>query len=174
MDERSTQLREQMQGGKLVLFAPRSVAAASTLARLLGQESVTLEEAKPDKYAMLAEVDFQHPLFAAFADPRFSDFTKIHSGSQRIDATAIPGTRVVARFDSGAPALLEVLVGGLLVLTSRLAAEDSQFALSSKFVPLLLAARTHRRPDHRSLAIPRRRPGAANWSFHRRGDVALA
>jgi hypothetical protein len=89
---------------------------------------------------MLAEIDFQHPLFAPFADPRFSDFTKIRFHRfRRVDASAIPGSRVLARFDSGDPALIEASVGPgrLLVLASGWHPADSQLALSSKFVPLL-------------------------------------
>ena len=139
-DDRATLLREQLLAGKMVVFAPKSAALAPTLARLLGRETVALEEAKPDKYAMLADIDFRHPLFAPFADPRFSDFTKIHFWKyRRLEPSAIPEVRIVARFDSGAPALLEAPVGKgrLLVLTSGWQPEDSQLALSSKFVPLL-------------------------------------
>jgi hypothetical protein len=93
-------------------------------------------------YAMLAEIDFRHPLFAPFADPRFSDFTKIHFWKYRkIDATGVPNARVLARFENGDPALLEVPVGKgkVFVLTSGWHPGDSQLALSTKFVPLLYA-----------------------------------
>jgi len=48
---------------------------------------------------------------------------------------------VVARFDNGDPALLEVAVskGRVVVLTSGWEPDDSQLALSTKFVPLLYA-----------------------------------
>jgi hypothetical protein len=139
-DVTAAALREKMLMGKTLVFAPKSVASAPTLARLLGRESVALAEAKPDNYAMLAEIDFRHPLFAPFADPRFSDFTKIHFWKyRRLDAATVPDARVIARFDSGAPALLEVPVGKgrLLIFASGWQPEDSQLALSSKFVPLL-------------------------------------
>lgn len=117
-----------------------SQAAGSGLAKLLGLDALTTEEARPDRYAMLAEIDFQHPLFIPFADARFSDFTKIHFWKyRRVSATAIPGARVVARFDSGDPALLEVPMGKgrVLILTSSWRPDDSQLALSTKFVPLM-------------------------------------
>ena len=91
---------------------------------------------------MLADIDFRHPIFAPFADPRFNDFTRIHFWKyRRLDITSVPGAREVAKFDSGAPALLEVPVGKgrLLVLTSGWQPEDSQLALSTKFVPLLFS-----------------------------------
>lgn len=133
-------LREQLLAGKTVVFAPKSSSAAPTLAQLLGIEGLALEEVQPPSYAMLAEIDFQHPLFAPFADPRYSDFTKIHVWKyRRVKADAIPGARVLAKFDSGDPALLEIPVGKgrLLALMAGWNPEDSQLAVSSKFVPLL-------------------------------------
>ena len=133
-------VRKRILAGKTALFAPKSSASATTLARLLGLPSLAMGETKPEKYAMLAEIDFRHPLFATFADPRFSDFTKIHFWRHRqLDAAAVPGARVLAKFDSGAPAVLEMPVGKgrVMMLTSGWQPEDSQLALSSKFVPLL-------------------------------------
>jgi hypothetical protein len=56
-----------------------------------------------------------------------------------IDPTSLGAARVLARFDRGAPAVLEVTVGQgrLYVLTAGWTPADSQLALSSKFVPLL-------------------------------------
>ena len=55
------------------------------------------------------------------------------------DPAAIPGARVVAKFDTGDPGLLEVPVGQgrLYFLASGWHPDDSQLAVSSKFVPLL-------------------------------------
>jgi hypothetical protein len=135
-----TALRESVQGGKTVVITAKNAAIAPTLAALTGVPSVTLTEARPTNYAMFAEIDFQHPLFAPFADPKFSDFTKIHFWKYRkLDAAALPGAHALAKFDNGDPALLEVPVGRgrVLVLTSGWQPEDSQLAVSSKFVPLL-------------------------------------
>ena len=133
-------LRERVLAGKTLLFAPQNAASASTLARLLGLEGLALVEGRPNGYAMLGEIDFRHPLFAPFADPRYSDFTKIHFWKyRRLDAAALPGARVLAKFDTGDAAMLEVPVGKgrLVVLTSGWHPDDSQLALSTKFVPLL-------------------------------------
>ena len=105
--------------------------------------SLSSSEAASQKYSLLAEIDFTHPLFKPFADPRFSDFTKIHFWKhRRLDAQQIPNARVLARFDDGDPALIEVPRSdershGVLILTSGWHPTDSQLALSSKFVPLL-------------------------------------
>ncbi len=139
-EDRIKMLRRLMNDGKTVLFAMKSAAAAPTLAALLNLGTVSAEEAASTGYAMLGEIDFKHPLFAPFADPRFSDFTKIHFWKhRRLDAAQLPGARVLARFDDGSAAFLEVPVGkgALLVLTSGWHPADSQLALSTKFVPLL-------------------------------------
>ncbi len=138
----ATGLREQVLAGKIVLAAPKSVAAAVALAPLLGLATWPVEEGRPKGYAMLAEIDFKHPLFVAFADPRFSDFTKIHVWKyRRLDFSARPEARVLAKFDNGDPAIVEVPVGKgrVVVLASGWNTEDSQLAVSSKFVPLLYA-----------------------------------
>ncbi|MSU51274.1 MAG: VWA domain-containing protein, partial [Opitutus sp.] len=138
----ATALREQALAGRTIVFMPKRADAAhgAMLGALLGREAVRIDEAKPANYAMFSEIDFQHPLFAPFADPRYSDFTKIHFWKYRkIDAAAIPGARIVAKFDAGDPALMEVPVGKgrLYVLASGWQPEDSQLAVSSKFVPLI-------------------------------------
>lgn len=138
--ETARALREEMLAGKTLVFVPKTADAGATLGALLAQSGAGLTEARPGNYAMLAEIDFQHPLFAPFADPRYSDFTKIHFWKYRkLDASAMPGARVIAKFDTGDPALVEVPAGKgrLYVLASGWQPEDSQLAVSSKFVPLL-------------------------------------
>jgi GNAT superfamily N-acetyltransferase len=133
-------LRAQALAGKTLVFAPKSAAAAATLGALIGREGVAMTEVTPVNYAMFAEIDFKHPLFAPFADPRFSDFTKIHIWKYRkLDAASIPDARVLARFDSGDPAVIEAALGKgrLFVLATGWQPDDSQLAVSTKFVPLL-------------------------------------
>jgi hypothetical protein len=139
-EETTRALREQVNAGKTLLMVLDGAATEGTLARLLGLDHLELEDGRVTTYAMLAEIDFRHPLLAPFADPRFSDFTKIHFWKyRRLDAAAIPGARVLAKFDSGDPAILETPIGKghVLVLTSGWRPQESQLALSTKFVPLL-------------------------------------
>jgi hypothetical protein len=94
------------------------------------------------QYSLLGEIDFMHPIFAGFANPRYSDFTKIHFWRhQRITVKEPAATRVVARFDNGDPAILErsIGTGRVLILTSGWQPDESQLALSSKFVPIIQA-----------------------------------
>jgi hypothetical protein len=133
-------MRDQAMEGKTVLVAADSIGMKQTLSGLLQTDNLKAEEVKPSTYAMLGEMDFRHPIFAPFADPRFSDFTKIHFWRYvQLDPTGIERARVVARFDSGDPALIEVPTGKgkILVLTSGWQPDCSQLALSSKFVPLM-------------------------------------
>jgi hypothetical protein len=89
---------------------------------------------------LFSEIDFTHPVFAAFADPRFGDFTKVRFWKhQGFELQSEAKARVVSRFDDGTPALWEQPVGSgrAFVFASSWRPADSQLALSSKFVPLL-------------------------------------
>lgn len=135
-------LREFARSGKIILFPLLEAASGESLARLLELPALGVSEASVKNYALLGQIDFQHPLFAPFADPRYSDFTKIHFWKyRRLDAARLPGGRVLARFDGGDPALVQVPLGSgsVVVLTSTWRPIDSQLALSSKFVPWLYA-----------------------------------
>lgn len=135
-------LRTRIQSGRTALFVPKTPAAASSLAAVLEIPSIVVSEGEPENYAMLSQIDFQHPLFLPFADSRFNDFTKLHFWKyRRFDISGIPGARVVARFDRGDPALVEVPLGKgrVLILASGWNPEDSQWALSTKFVPWIMA-----------------------------------
>ncbi len=131
-----------MTNGATVLLVMDHAASAADAGRLAGLEGLTAVEVKAPNYAMFGQIEFEHPIFSPFADPRFNDFTKIHFWNyRRLDPAGIPGARALARFDDGAPALLEIPrgKGRLLILTSGWQPSDSQLALSSKFVPLLYA-----------------------------------
>jgi hypothetical protein len=133
-------LRELLARGRTILFVPPDASAAGSLALLIDGATMPATDYQPANYALLGEVDFRHPLFAPFADVRFSDFTKIHFWKhRRFDLSARPEARVLARFDSGDPALFELPAGGgrVVILASGWHPADSQLALSSKFVPLL-------------------------------------
>ena len=133
-------LRRFAEGGGMLLAVVKNAGVAETVGKLATGENFTATEAAVKDYAMLGRIDFQHPLFAPFADPRFSDFTKIHFWKhRRLGADKLPGARVIAEFDSGDPALVQLNIGrgSLLVLACGWHPADSQLALSSKFVPLL-------------------------------------
>jgi hypothetical protein len=138
--DEAASVRGLLEQGGTVLLVIKNLAAANALEQLTGHARPAVTEAAVKQYAMLEQIDFEHPVFAPFAEPRFSDFTKIHFWKyRRLETNDLANARVLARFDGGAPALFELGVGSgkLLVLTSGWHPADSQFALSSKFVPLL-------------------------------------
>ena len=64
-------------GGKTALLVLTNTQAGETLTALTGQPGGEMAEATGE-YALFGEIDFSHPIFAPFADPRFSDFSRIH------------------------------------------------------------------------------------------------
>jgi hypothetical protein len=145
-------LLEQVRSGATLLYILTHSSGAPALETFLGQDDLAVEEADSEDYAMLGEIDFTHPVFAPFADPRYSDFTKIRFwrhrrvslGDETPGAGAVEGgssrVRVLARFDDGDPAVLERDLGRgrVLVFTSGWHPRDSQLARSTKFAPLLV------------------------------------
>jgi len=135
-------VRQFAQGGRIVVAPLTAASSAQAVAHLLEIPALPASEAPARDYALLAQIDFQHSLFAAFADPRFSDFTKIHWWKhRRLDVAPLAGARMVARFDDGDPAIVQAPLGqgSVVIFASSWRPVDSQLALSSKFVPLLQA-----------------------------------
>ncbi|MEZ6116702.1 MAG: VWA domain-containing protein [Pirellulaceae bacterium] len=107
---------------------------------LLKLDSLTIQPANVDDYAMLSQVDFEHPLFAPFAAPQFADFTKIKVWQHRYVSTNHEDAwETLVRYDNQQVALLEQVrnQGRLWVLTTGWNPQESQLALSTKFIPLL-------------------------------------
>jgi hypothetical protein len=132
-------VRDWLTSGETALLALSDAQTGPTLAALTGWSDIQVSEAGGD-YALLGRIDFTHPLFAPFADPRFSDFSHIHFWKhRRVEFPTTANVRVLAKFDDGSPALAQVPVGKgtLLVLASGWNPVDSQFAVSSKFPPFM-------------------------------------
>jgi Aerotolerance regulator N-terminal/von Willebrand factor type A domain len=136
--ENSASVRDWLASGKSALLVLND-AQAPAFAALLGLSDPSLTEANGD-FALLGRIDFKHPIFAPFDDPRFSDFSRIHFWKhRRWEIPSALQASVLADFDDHSPALVDVPVGKgrLLVLTSGWNPEDSQLAVSSKFPPLM-------------------------------------
>jgi hypothetical protein len=133
-------IKKHLEGGGTALLVLPPTADGSGLAGLTeGGAAPGVSEAT-GSYVLLATVDFDHPIFTQFRDARFNDFTRIHFWKHRkLDLTALPKARAVASFDDNTPALVQLPVGkgALYILASGWRPTDSQFALSSKFVPFL-------------------------------------
>ena len=134
-------VQNYLEKGGHLLYVASDTGCQDSIRVLLDDQQLELVEQQPDDYAMLADIDFDHPLFAPFRNPQFSSFNKIHFWQYRqIQVAADNSSRILARFDSGHPALLEQEVGeGVAwVLASSWQPVDSELARSTKFVPLLL------------------------------------
>jgi len=139
-EERGGEIRQFLTNGGTTLLVINDPQMAKTLSNLTGTPDLNASEASVANYAMFGQMDFTHPLLAPFADPRFGDFTKIRFWKHRkVTTEKLSNARVVARYDDNDPAILEIPVGRgrLFVFTFSWRPADSQFALSSKFVPLL-------------------------------------
>jgi hypothetical protein len=130
-------LKNYLSAGGTLTAILRQPADATWLGTLSGH-ALNAEEATINGFAMLGRVDFEHPLLRPFDIARFGDFTKIHYWHYR-KVTPPPEARVLAWYDDGQPAWFEIAIGKgrILVMTSGWQPSDSQFALSTKFVPLI-------------------------------------
>ena len=137
--EEMAPVRAWLTSGKSALLVLTDARMAPTLAGLGGFPEPQIAEVT-NNFALFGEVDFSHPLFSPFADPRYSDFTHVHFWKhRRWEVPSGTPAHVLAKFDDGSPALVQLSVGkgNLLVLASGWNPTDSQFAVSSKFPPLM-------------------------------------
>lgn len=128
------------QGGLLFCVMAEAEALDGASSFLSGIRKGDSEIAEDD-YAMLGTIDFSHPLFSPLSGPRFNDFTNIRFWKRtdiRIDDTP-EDVQVIARFDDDSVALWQNRIGkGIVVgFSSSWRPQDSQLAMSTKFVPLI-------------------------------------
>jgi len=129
------------QGGRILAVLADKQSAPQLIEQINQLSGIPLQvaEADIDDYAMLSRIDFEHLLFEPMSEPPYNDFSKIRVWSHRAVSGALDGWSVLATFDNGHPALLESKMGAgrLLLLTTGWQPDESQLALSTKFVPLL-------------------------------------
>ncbi len=135
-------LSDLVERGGIVLVALKSADMASSVKSLL-PDNTAIEEGSVKDYAMLGQIDFTSGLLSPFAESRFADFSSIrfwHYRKLSFDETAPTAPRVLARFDSGAPAILESARpsgGKVIVFAAGWHPEDGQWALSTRFPPMI-------------------------------------
>lgn len=173
-------LGEFLDRGGMLLMALKSAEMASSVKSLLPPE-IGIEEAAVKDYAMLGQIDFSGPLLSSFADARFADFSSIrfwHYRQLSFDEKQPNAPRVLARFDTGAPAILEAARpsgGKVFVLASGWHPEDSQWALSTRFPPMILRLiqlANPRQSGHQLCEVgarinPKERSGTDSWTLTR-------
>lgn len=138
-------LREYASGGGRLLFLTHSATSVPVLGKLIDVVPLAAEEVTPPDFALLANVDRQHPYLRGFAEARYADFSRIHFWKYRkLDLSQMENVQVLATFDSGDPAWFELPSGQgrVLVFTSGWHRKDSQLALSTKFIPLIYSILT--------------------------------
>ena len=141
-------LRQFAETGGLVIALPSEEAAGDSLAVLAGTPDWKLSEGDPGDYALLADLDFEHPVLQPFARAQIRDFTKIRFWKHRnlkLPEELPEDVRVIATFDGETPAFVERRIGKGTVFAALSGWEprESQLALSSKFVPLLFSVLEH-------------------------------
>lgn len=99
---------------------------------------------KPRKMELIADLDWDHPLFSPFDDPQFNNFSNLGFYEYLSIPTPVlesSKARVLASFADESPWICEWKVGDgtLWVMTSGWKPEQSLLARSSKFIPILLA-----------------------------------
>ena len=130
-------LHTRVEAGACVLVLAADDSLVATAGRLAGEKGwSTSAYARPD--ALLGTIDFTHPQFEVFADPRYSDFTRVRFWEPV--PIALPENsvaKVVAQFEEGSPAVVEAPVGdgAVLVWGGDWQPKAGQWVLSSKFVP---------------------------------------
>lgn len=135
-------------GGSLLYVVPSAKGnevGQQSLRRLTLSQEWVVGEAEVKDYAMLSQIDFTHPLFAPFADPKFNDFSKIRFWTHRNFVQRPDGWKVLASFEGGMPAIFERSesnptgknAGRIWILAVGWQPIESQLALSTKFIPLV-------------------------------------
>ena len=132
-------VRSRIEAGSNALMLISGANRIDSLGALLNETGWSTSSTNRED-SRLGTIDFQHPAFALFADPRFSDFSRIrfwHTFS--VNPPDTTNVSIIASYDDGAPAVLEATVGEgtVTVWIGDWAPQKSQWALSSKFVPWL-------------------------------------
>lgn len=126
----------------LVIVALKSAEMTSSLKNLL-PPGLAVTEASVKDYAMLGQIDFSSPVFSTFSDARFSDFSSIRFQKYRkltLNGETSANVRILAAFDSKDPAMLAYIHpsgGQVLIMATGWHPHDSQWALSTRFAPMI-------------------------------------
>ena len=126
--------------GWTLMVVGSSIEICEQAFEIAGTESPDISEANVEGYAMLSDVDLEHPIFQPFNDVRLADFTKLPIWKHRTIEGKLPeNARVLASLDGRRPAIVELPHGNgrVLLFTFGWHDADSQFVLWSKFVPLM-------------------------------------
>jgi hypothetical protein len=94
--------------------------------------------------ARVGGIEYGHPVFETFRAPRSGDFLAVKIYSYR-NLSPVTGAQVLARFDAGAPAVVERRVGAgrVLLWASTLDQTWTDLPIRPLFLPFIHRAATH-------------------------------
>ncbi len=106
--EQAESLREFARGGGTVLVClarenTDGAMAADLLERLLGVGGIKVSEARVKDFSLFGSIDYRHPVFSPFADPKYNDFSKIRFWSHRHVELPLDGTETLAASGPATP-----------------------------------------------------------------------
>ena len=133
----SSELKSSIEAGAFALLILSQDKQIPLLESLSGVPGWQLQDSS-ESDALLGRIDFNNAAFAPFSDSRFNNFTGIRFWNpQNLIVPSSLVINTIADFDNGQPALVELVIGEgrLLVWNHSWAPSDSQWVLSSKFVP---------------------------------------
>ena len=123
-------------GGLFLILGPRAVwPGAPDILPVVPGQPADRTRGTPGRIGV---VEYGHPIFETFRAPRSGDFSSARFYGYRA-ATPSPGAQVLARFDDGAPALVERRVGRgkVIAWTSTLDVAWNDLALKPVFLPFV-------------------------------------
>jgi hypothetical protein len=127
----------QAGGGLMTVLGERATwpSEHSEVMPVLAQGTSDRTRGTPGR---IGAVDYGHPVFEGFRAPRSGDFSVARFYNYRA-VTVQPGAQVLARFDDGAPALIERRVGAgrVIAWTSTLDVTWNDLALKPVFLPFM-------------------------------------
>ncbi len=143
-DSDSQHLLKELQAGKTCLLVIDRPEASTALRTLLADSSIEVRAATTGRdYTLFEQVDFKHPVLRPFAAIETRDFSNIRVWNYQL--VDLPDTRTLISYEDGSPALFEKTIGQgtLYGITTSWSKQDSQLALSTKFVPFLYSLLHH-------------------------------
>lgn len=153
------------RGVNVILVLSQQTAQDQDLASFLANvlevdqaaaNTLKITESESSQHSMIAFVDYRSIVFSSLADPRFNDFSKIRiwkhrrlnwpaleqTGSKVLPSSASSTAQLetLAKLDDGSVWLLRRSfgAGNIWLLTSGWQTSESSFALSSKFIPVMM------------------------------------
>jgi Aerotolerance regulator N-terminal/von Willebrand factor type A domain len=132
----------EMGGGLFVALGPRA-SWSQDVDILPAALQAPVDKTRGDA-ARIGALEYGHPVFEPFRAPRSGDFAAARIYGYRA-VTPSPMSQILARFDAGAPALLErrTGTGRVLLWTSSLDLAWSDFPLKPVFLPFVHRAMRH-------------------------------